>query len=303
MFIMVLMSFIEWIKDHKNWFFVLAFVVIIYLFFQNSRQFSFQTPGISENSRGAIDSSAPYSSVAPSLNIPKIGGGADTNQRIVIKNSNLSLLVKDVQKTGDEVLDYTKSLGGFMVSTSYNRPQETPFGEITVRIPTEKLDESLKKFRSLGLKVTSENLIGNDVTDQYKDIDANLATLEKTKAKFEAFLDRSTTVADSLNVQREITNLQVQIDMLKGQKKAIEENASFTKITLFLSTDELALPYTPDKTFRPQVIFKQAVRSLFSTLQNFGEVLIWIGVYSVIWIPLLLGYFGYRRWKARKLLN
>ena len=224
----------------------------------------------------------------------------DSSSRVVIKNSNLSLLVKDVRKTGDQILDFVKSKGGYMVSTSYNRPDESPFATITVRVQAKDLDESLTFFRSLAIKVTSENLVGDDVTEEFTDIKERIATLEKTKSKFESILEKTINVQEILAVQREIINIQQQIDSLKGQNKAIEQNAALTKVTVFLSTDELALPYTPDKTFRPNVVFKQAVRSLLDNLRVAGEALIWVGVYSVILVPALMILLFYKRWRKKR---
>lgn len=226
-----------------------------------------------------------------------------SDNRLVIQNSNLSLLVNDVRDIGDKVVKHAQSVGGYMVETSYNQPSESPFATITVRIPSDKLDESLAYIRGLGIKVTNENLRGHDVTDEYVDIEERLSILERTKAKYESILANATAVQDVLTVQREIINTQTQIDSLNGQKQYLEQNAALSKVTVYLSTDELALPYTPDEAFRPAVIFKLAVRSLIGTLRWFGEAAIWVAVYAVIWVPALLIYLAYRRWRASKTLK
>jgi hypothetical protein len=222
---------------------------------------------------------------------------------MVVKNSNLSLLIKDVRQQADTALAYAKRIGGYMVDSSYSRPTESPYATLTVRIPTDKLDEALAYFRSLAIKVTGENLVGEDVTDQYTDTTARIATEEKTKAIYEALLNKATTVSDISSIQEKIIYTQEQIDALKGDQKALEQNAAMTKVTLYLSTDELALPYTPDTAFRPTVIFKQAVRSLLNSLRIGGNALIWIGVYSVIWVPAIVIFIGYKRWRKRKTLQ
>ena len=167
-------------------------------------------------------------------------------------------------------------------------------------MPTNKLDEALAFIRSLSIKVTSENLVGTDVTDEYIDIEGRLATLRKTQARFEEILDKAISVQDILTVQRELISLQDQIDTLIGQKESIENNAKLTKITVYLSTDELALPYAPDKAFRPNIVFKLAVRSLLSSLRSGAQAAIWIGVYSVIWAPIVLGFIAYKRLRKKQ---
>ena len=287
---------INWIKRHK---FILLLALVLAILLNNSGR---NPIGL----KPAINYDAPYGTTEQSFSTgidaqssqpsrssigfapPSFEKVSDSSQRVVIQNSSLSLLVKNVRETGDKILSTTRSLGGFMVDLNYNNPSEQGFATITVRVPTEKLDQALSEFRSYSVKVTSENLMGTDVTEQYEDLDQRIATLKKTKAKFESILDDAKEIDDIIRVNQEIINLEQQIDFATGQKLGIEDNARLTKITIYLSTDELALPYTPDEAFRPDVIFKKAVRSLLSTVQNGGELLIWLGVYSVIWIPIVL---------------
>lgn len=292
------MALISWVKTHKL--IVLLLLIITYLYFKDNAitplpQFS-KSPTVNYHR-----TSPSVGMVAPELSLPKtIETFSDITDRIITKTSDLSLLVKDVRNTGDQIISYAKVNGGFMVFASYNRPTESPFASVTIRVPTDKLDAALGFIRSLSIKVTSENLVGTDVTDEYVDIEANLATLKKTKAKFEDILEKAITVTDILTVQRELISLQQQLDALIGQKKSIENNAKLTKITVYLSTDELALPYTPDKAFRANVIFKLAVRSLLNTIQSGTEKTIWIGVYSVIWAPIILGFIAYKKLRKKQ---
>ena len=291
----------NWIKMHK----LATLLIVIVLFLLLKEQFAVNTFS-SLKQRSLTSTSVDYG-YAPeakgglSFPVPPIQPPVtDTANRIVIKDSQLSLLVKDVRATGDKILAQTKTLGGFMVNTSYNRPDELAFGTITLRIPTTKLDEALKYFRSLAIKVTSENLQGTDVTDVYVDLDKRLATLAETEAKFKEILAKATKVEDILQVQQQLISLQDQIDSLKGQKLSLEKQAQYTSVTIYLSTDELALPYAPDEAFRPDVIFKQAVRSLLGSIRDLGELLIWIAVYAVIWIPVLGAIIFYRKRQQRK---
>jgi len=211
----------------------------------------------------------------------------EVKDRMVVQNSWLSLLVKNVRDAQKSIISKAEKLGGYMVDSSVNSPEGIDNASVTVRVPSEKLSESLDYFRSLGVRVVSESLTGYDVTDQYVDIQAHLDTLNMTKVKFEEILGKAEKVQDILEVQREIINIQVQIDNLIGQQKYLEKNAQVAKVTLYLSTDELALPYAPAQPWRPSVIVKTAVRSLLETLRGVGTAIIWIVVFAVIWLPVL----------------
>jgi hypothetical protein len=96
-------------------------------------------------------------------------------------------------------------------------------------------------------------------------------------------------------VQREIFNLQNQIDSYKGQLAYMDGASSTTLIRIYLSTDELNLPYTPSQGWRPMVVFKEASRSMLSTLVEIGKAGIWLAVYAPLIIVGLLLYFGAKR--------
>jgi len=237
---------------------------------------------------GEEDSFISESSVAPDTSVAN---------RLVIKESNLSLLVNKVVDSQKKILQKATELGGYMVSVSVSSPQEEATATVIVRIPAKKLDQALDYFRKLSVRVISENLQGDDVTDQYVDLDKRLETLNKTKVKFELIMDRAEKIQDILDVQRELINLQTQIDDIKGQQLYYEKSAEMAKVTIYLSTDELSLPYSPSESWRPQAIFKEAVRSLVGTLRLLGNLVIWVVIYSVIWVPILIVVIFLRRKK------
>lgn len=309
------MAIVDWVKKNKLSTVLLAvfgyflFNSVVGTFF-GARLLSGRSYP-SESSYGSVGSynsaislGAPASKSIPNIALPIPGPDytpeADVENRLVIQESNVSLLVKDVVETRNNILEYASSSGGYMVNTSTRSPQDAPTATLVIRIPSAKLQEALDYFHSLSIKVVSENLTGRDVTDQYVDIEARLATYEKTKSKFESILDQATKISDITSLTREIISIQGRIDSLKGQQDSLEKNAQLAKLTIYLSTDEMALPYAPSETFRPNIIFKLAVRSLVGFARKLVSVVIWLGVYSVIWVPALAVYIFGRKWLAKR---
>jgi len=221
--------------------------------------------------------------------------------RMVVQNSYLSLVVDNVETSAKAIIANTQSLGGFMVNSSLNNPAEGGTAHVEVRVPVEKLETALEAFRGLAVKVITENLEGQDITDQFTDVKARMATLQKTKLKFEEILDKATAVQDILEVQRELISIQSQIDSLQGQETYILNTSKTVKLSIYLSTDELSLPYSPSESWRPQVILKEAVRSLQLTVRAIANLVIWLLVYAVVWIPVLVIIFFIRRRNRSKM--
>ena len=221
--------------------------------------------------------------------------------RLIITDTSLSMVVNSVSDTINQIQQIAQDQQGFLVNSDVYMPEGGSSGSIIIRVPAAQHDQTLNSIRDLGVRVVSENISGRDVTDQFENIQAQLDVLNNTKTKFEQILADAQEIQDLLEVQRELVNLQVQIDHLVGRQTYLEQSANLTKISIYLSTDELALSYTPDQVWRPQVIFKQAVRSLIQSIRSIGNTLIWLAVYSVVWIPaLIIIWLTYRKINARK---
>jgi hypothetical protein len=310
------MKIVEWLR--RNALLTIILLIVAYFIFNIAKSFlgvstlSLQTPSTSKSgyqySEGvALAPGASYDS-ASGISIPSITSRGqnytpqpDFEERLVIQESNLSLLVKDVTDVKNKVIEYAQGNGGYMVSSNVSNPQDAPTATVVIRVESSKLDEALNYFHSLSIKIVSENLVGRDVTDQYVDIDTRIAQLERTKARFEALLEQAEEISDITNLTQQILSYQNQIDSYKGRQDALEKNAQLAKLTIYLSTDEIALPYAPSETFRPSVIFKLAVRSLVKTLRGLATMAIWVGVYAAIWVPALGIFIFVKKWlKKRK---
>lgn len=230
------------------------------------------------------------------------GGSTAADKRMVSRNAYLSLVVQEVQTALTQMTAATTASGGYVITSSISDPEGNAYATLSVRVLSESLDAVLASFKKLGVKTVSENIEGTDITDQFKDTQEHLRVLVETKAKFEGLLRSSTEVEDSLNVLREVQQLQYQIDQLEGEKRYLTESAKYSRITVNLSTDEYELPYAPQEPWSAAAVFKNAVRELIRTLRGLAEQAIWIAVYAIIWVPAAaLAFFLYRRF-LRKLI-
>ncbi|MDP4010830.1 MAG: DUF4349 domain-containing protein [Candidatus Roizmanbacteria bacterium] len=301
-------SIIFWIKQHK---FVSVLLVVIGVFLlrdssifnsYSSRNMMYDSDfaGMPTSGRTVGNMVGDTFGISPKVMMNESVSLTQTD-RMVVQNSYLSLVVDNVEMSAKKIITNTQSLGGFMVSSSVNNPASGGTANVEVRIPVEKLETALEAFRGLAVKVVTENLEGQDITDQFTDVKARMATLQKTKLKFEEILDKATAVQDILEVQRELISIQSQIDSLQGQETYMLNTSKTAKLSIYLSTDELSLPYSPRESWRPQVVLKEAVRSLQLTVRAVANLVIWLLVYAVVWIPVLGIIFFIRRKNRAKM--
>jgi len=208
--------------------------------------------------------------------------------RLVIKTGSLSLVVDDVAKTAREIVAYAESINGWVVSSSIAENNEVPVGGVTIRIPASDFDSAIKHIAALAKKVDREEIQGQDVTEEYVDLQSRLRNLSVTEAQLLKIMNRSGKIPEVLEAMRELTRVREESERLKGRMEYLEKSARFSTISVNLALSCDLLPIPPAEKWQPKYVAKRAWRSLQATLRLLSYLTIWLAVYAIIWVPFLL---------------
>ena len=220
------------------------------------------------------------------------GLNADTDQllqdRKVIYNADLTLIVSDTEAAARDVEDLVASADGYVANmNAYRGGEDLMFYSITLRVPAEQFDTVRSALREMAIRVDHESVNTDDITDQYYDLDARLRTLQATETELLALLketrERGGEVEDIMSIYRELTNIQSQIESLQGQLNRFDKLVAFSTISVDLRSDELTKPIS--SSWRPLGILHSSFRTLVSALQGLANVLIYL---VVVVLPILL---------------
>lgn len=227
---------------------------------------------------------------APEAN--KAGGGnvdAAGRERLVIKNADLSIVVKDPEAAMTAITNLAAELGGFVVSSNLYQ-SSTPSGlsvpeaSVVIRVPAEKLDQALKTIRADAVEVQTETQSGQDVTSQYVDLESQLKNLEAAEAQLTEIMKKAEKTEDVLNVFNQLTSIRGQIESIKGQMKYFEESAALSAISVRLVAEETIKPIEI-AGWKPQGTVRDAIQNLINFWQDFVDFLI---VLVLNFLPKLL---------------
>ena len=171
-----------------------------------------------------------------------------SQQRIIIRTVDMTLVIGDVAATLDEIADLAQSFGGWVVSSDRSAKHR---GFISLRVPATRLDEAIGDLRAMAEEVESESTTSQDVTDEYVDNRSRLVSLKATEEALLALLNRAEKVEEALEVQRELARLQAEIEAKQGRIKFLEETSAFSLINVFLRLSPIDMPVEagPDQTF------------------------------------------------------
>lgn len=205
---------------------------------------------------------------------PSAGESAAEVEQRIIKTGTITAVFPDIDDAIADLTTHASDVGGFIEhsSASENR-QGVRSGRVTMRVPVMEFESSLQHVRDLSDFVRHESVDGQDVTEQYTDIQARLNNARAQEEAYLAILDRATSVEDILKVQRELGNIRAQIESYEGRLKYLENRTSYSTISVQL--EEEAIVQVPTEKFRPWTAVKQAVAALVNALQNIVISLIW----------------------------
>ena len=179
----------------------------------------------------------------------KIAGDAETQygeipvagDRKVIKTAYIELEV-EVGKFEDtlfELINLAEQNGGFISnSRSYSDAEgNLTSGSVTIRIPSNKYSSIINKIKEMGtVKSTSSG--GQDVTQEYTDLESRLRNYQAQEEVLLDLMKQSKKVSDSLEVQRELSNVQEQIEVIKGRMDYLDDMVSFSTIEVYFYEPE-----------------------------------------------------------------
>ena len=170
-----------------------------------------------------------------------------TQQRIIVRTVDMTLVVDDIQSAIDSVADLAVESNGWLVSSDRSLKHQ---GSVSVRVPSNLLDDVIGQIRNLANEVEMEVTSSQDVTDEYVDLRSRLTNQEATEEALLKLFGRADRVEDALDVQEQVSAVQQTIERLKGRIKLIEETAAFSLITVFLklSTVEMDVDAGADRT-------------------------------------------------------
>ena len=236
----------------------------------------------------------------------------ERSNRMIIKNADVRLMVKDTDVAIDRATQIIGDAGGYIVSSRVwyqdYYGNNLKYAAITIGIPVDEFERTLVKLRDLAVRVVDEVASGDDVTEQYVDLQSQLTNLEATRARIQEFLQDAKTVDEALRINQELANIESQIEQIKGRMNYLNDRSAYSTITINFEPEFPVLTPTPTPTaiptatpvpWNPGDTFDEAKNTVTVAYQGIAEFLIWV---AVVVIPIFLP-LGLILWAIWKLMN
>lgn len=219
---------------------------------------------------------------APQAPAPSQPAQTQPQTRMIIRNANMSLIVRDAVDVLQKVTALADAKGGYVAESRQWKEREQVRASATLRIPATQLMPILAAIRALAIRVESENVTAQDVSQEYSDLGAQLRNLQATETELRELLktvrERTQKASEIMEIYTEITKVRGDIDRIQGRIQYLSQMTSLSTITLELIPDVLAAPVV-EPGWQPVATVKNASRSLVNSLKGVVDVLIWVVLY------------------------
>lgn len=224
--------------------------------------------------------------------------------RKIIRNADMLIEVDTPERMQTQVTQLAEDKGGFMVSSDVRRddsPSRRVEVRLVMRVPSSRFSETLEALRALGQRVGREHVSGQDVTEEFLDVEARLRALRSVEEQFLAIMKDAKTVKDALEVQKQLGEVRSEIERFEGRRRFLEDQSSMSTISLTISER----PAVADAS---QLRFGESVREAARDAVAIGAGIITgsirllgalIPVVLLLGLPLYVGVRALRRRSAR----
>jgi len=220
--------------------------------------------------------------------VDKEGSSAGAFERKIIRNAEITMEVPSTTDTQHRVASIAETNGGFVVTSEAKQrehvdpAQRTLDIKLVVRVPSPQFGVAFDEIKKLASNTPSEQVTGQDVTEEFIDLEARIKTQKALELQFLEIMRQAYKVADALEVQRQIADVRTEIEKLEGRKRFLENRASLSTITVNIQAPKPVIAVTGTG-------FGQSVREAVSdSVGMASDMALFFVRFAILMVPILL---------------
>jgi hypothetical protein len=229
-----------------------------------------------------------------------------SSDRRVIRSAELTVELDHPAEGKRRIDALAGSMGGFVVTSEVAQGDggtaDRALITITLRVPSARFDDALAEIRKVG-RLRREKITGQDVTEEYVDLEAHLRAKRAVEAQLLDILKQARKVADALEVQKALGDARAEIERLEGRRRFLEDQTTLSTLTVRLE------PPPPLVSASGSGLWRDLKRAIDDGCEGAVEVVLVLIRVAIALAPVVvfLGVPGFyvlrlarRRWRLRR---
>jgi len=211
----------------------------------------------------------------------------DALNRKIIKDADITLEVDSPLEAQGTVTTIAERHGGFVVtSESKQRPSDDPSQRVidvslVIRVPSSHFGPARDEILGLSKNVLDKKTTGQDVTEEFIDLEARIKTQLALEAQFMEIMKQAHKAEDALEVQRQIAEVRTGIEKLEGRKRFLENRSSLSTINVNLKSPTTIL-------VTPTGFGREVTEATKESVAVAREIVLFLIRFVIVMIPIFL---------------
>jgi hypothetical protein len=214
--------------------------------------------------------------------------------RKIVKTAELGIRANEVRDAAAKAQQVAAGYGGSVLSSQIEGDGRVS-ADLVLLIPSPEFEAALDDLRGLGRKVTTDTVSGEDVTEEFVDLQSRERNLLAAEQSLLDLYDRANSVNAALAIERELTVVRGEIEQVQGRIKYLENRTASSQISL--SIQPVPRPGPPTPAWSAARVVAQAWSASLTVLQALATVILSALVFGWWLIPVLAA--GLVWWKRR----
>ena len=212
-----------------------------------------------------------------------------SSDRMVIHHGNIMIEVNDYLKARNEIQGKVKSMGGYVVESYYHEGMDGQLnGSMIVRVPKGDFQPLLEHLATQQWKVIEQQTSGNDVTEEFVDLESRLKAKRVVEERLVGFMDTADNTENLLKISNELATVQAEIEQMLGRKQYIENQVEFSTVSIHIQENSLSATIQGENLNtweRAQKLFIETINAMIQV--SSGMVVFFVGL-SPILLPIAI---------------
>ncbi|CAH2716506.1 hypothetical protein BACCIP111895_03693 [Neobacillus rhizosphaerae] len=230
----------------------------------------------------------------------------EVTNKMVIYQADLQLRVKKFNQTVQNLEEKALKFGGYIAESNVTKEgKEQVSGRITIRIPQKHFQEFLHDAEGQAAEVLQRNITGQDVTEEYVDLDSRLKSKRVVEERLLSFMKGAAKTEDLLKISADLAAVQEEIETIEGKMKFLENQTALSTVTITLYENKVVVPnIDKDKLNTWEKTKKQFMKSTNLLLSGLsGLVVFLIGNLPILLILAIIAILSLLFYKKKKAQN
>jgi Domain of unknown function (DUF4349) len=169
-------------------------------------------------------------------------GAAQAFMRKVIQNAEMTIVTDKPSEGQQKIGVIAEKHGGFVVvseskhNDAASQNVASTLVNVVVRVPAQKFQAALDEIRAVGGRILHEKSSGQDVTEEYIDLEARIRTKKALEAQFLEIMKQARKISDAMEVQTQLAEVRTEIERLEGRRRFLENQSALSTINITLHT-------------------------------------------------------------------